>query len=153
MLNERMFPWMSAIALPLTVAVVGHFVTRSIESARLDSEYVKLAVSVLTVPAQPEKSGVDQQREDLKRWAVDILNARSPVHLTASSAAGLQRLPALRLGPADPPPSSLTAECKPPDALKAGATSSELASWTSEWIRAYGCENSKRTALIQAWPR
>jgi hypothetical protein len=34
-----------------------------------------------------------------------------------------------------------------------GATAKDLVHWTMSWIGAYGCEKSKRTALIEAWPR
>jgi hypothetical protein len=37
--------------------------------------------------------------------------------------------------------------------LPEGATAKDLTIWTMGWISAYGCEKSKRTALIESWPR
>jgi hypothetical protein len=34
-----------------------------------------------------------------------------------------------------------------------GATAQDLAQWALGWISAYGCERSKRAALIEAWPK
>jgi hypothetical protein len=43
--------------------------------------------------------------------------------------------------------------CLAPGELASGATALELSKWAVEWIDAYGCERSKRAALIEAWPR
>lgn len=53
----------------------------------------------------------------------------------------------------DPPPVALVTACLKPSDLPEGATARDLVNWTMEWIGAYGCEKSKRTALIEAWPR
>lgn len=53
----------------------------------------------------------------------------------------------------DPPPVALVSKCATPDRLPEGATAQDLAAWTVGWIGAYGCERSKRQALVEAWPR
>ena len=53
----------------------------------------------------------------------------------------------------DPPPVALVTACLRPGDLPETATAKDLAVWTMAWIGAYGCEKSKRTALIEAWPR
>lgn len=53
----------------------------------------------------------------------------------------------------DPPPVALVTACSRPDSLPEGATAQDLAEWTVGWMGAYGCERSKRAALIEAWPR
>jgi hypothetical protein len=53
----------------------------------------------------------------------------------------------------DPPPVALVTGCLKPDDMPEGATAKDLVHWTMAWIGAYGCEKSKRTALIEAWPR
>jgi len=40
-----------------------------------------------------------------------------------------------------------------PPPLEGEATARELAAWTMLWIRTAVCENAKRRALIDAWPR
>lgn len=56
-------------------------------------------------------------------------------------------------GKIDPPPANLTMACVAPGDLVDGATALELSKWVAEWIDVYGCERSKRAALIEAWPK
>ena len=53
----------------------------------------------------------------------------------------------------DPPPVALVTECRPPGELPAESTARDLALWAVEWIGAYGCERSKRKALLESWPK
>jgi hypothetical protein len=53
----------------------------------------------------------------------------------------------------DAPPVALVTACLRPGDLPETATAKDLAAWTMAWIGAYGCEKSKRTALIESWPR
>lgn len=53
----------------------------------------------------------------------------------------------------DPPPVLLTMPCLVPDALKAKATAQDLAAWAVQWMGAYWCEQDRRAALLEAWPR
>lgn len=53
----------------------------------------------------------------------------------------------------DPPPVLLTMPCLAPEDLKAKATAQDLAAWTVQWMGAYWCEQDRRAALIEAWPK
>lgn len=53
----------------------------------------------------------------------------------------------------DPPPVVLTVECLTPDDLPDDATALDLSKWALAWVWSFGCERSKRQALIEAWPR
>lgn len=53
----------------------------------------------------------------------------------------------------DPPPVLLVTQCARPGELPSGATAQDLVTWTVGWMGAYGCERSKRAALIEAWPK
>jgi hypothetical protein len=48
---------------------------------------------------------------------------------------------------------ALVTACLRPGDLPETATAKDLAVWTMAWIGAYGCEKSKRTALIESWPK
>lgn len=48
---------------------------------------------------------------------------------------------------------ALVTACLKPGDMPEGATAKDLVHWTMGWIGAYGCERSKRAALIEAWPR
>ena len=52
----------------------------------------------------------------------------------------------------DPPPVALVTKCAEPGPF-AGRSAQDLAEWTVGWIGAYGCERSKRAALVEAWPK
>lgn len=47
----------------------------------------------------------------------------------------------------------LVTQCLRPGELPGGATAQDLVTWTVGWMAAYGCERSKRAALIEAWPK
>ena len=66
---------------------------------------------------------------------------------------GCSTTPAHAPAKIDPPPVALVTACAAPEPLQSGATAQDLALWTVGWIGAYGCERSKRTALVEAWPR
>lgn len=53
----------------------------------------------------------------------------------------------------DPPPVALAMPCETPADLAPTATAKDLATWATLWIEAYGCERSRRAALLQSWPR
>lgn len=53
----------------------------------------------------------------------------------------------------DPPPVVLVTQCQRPGEMPGGATAQDLVTWTVGWMAAYGCERSKRAALIEAWPK
>lgn len=48
---------------------------------------------------------------------------------------------------------ALVTACATPPDLPEGPTAQALAEWVMGWVGAYGCERSKRAALVEAWPR
>lgn len=50
-------------------------------------------------------------------------------------------------------PVGLASPCTVPDSLAGSVTAQDLIGWTMEWINAFACERSKRSALVEAWPR
>ncbi|WP_295977637.1 DUF4019 domain-containing protein [uncultured Variovorax sp.] len=72
-----------AIAVPLVVALFGWLIQRQLATQNLSRDYVQLAVSILKEPKKED----DQQ---LRQWAVDLLNAHSPVKLGESVSTKLQ---------------------------------------------------------------
>ena len=62
----------SAVAIPLAIAVVGWWVQSSMKSEEIKIDYVQMAVGILK----------DQERkkdDDLRKWAVSVLDKNSPV--------------------------------------------------------------------------
>lgn len=91
------FKWLTGIGIPvgltLGIALAGWLITTSIERAKIDSDYVRIALSILT----PEKhAGKDQDSDKpqdsemaLRGWAVRLLNARSPEAFTPAEQEAL----------------------------------------------------------------
>lgn len=70
---ERLSKIFSIAAIPVLLAVFGWIVQDRLATRHVNREYVQLAVSILS---NPETSEIDRP---LRGWAVDLLNAHSPV--------------------------------------------------------------------------
>lgn len=53
----------------------------------------------------------------------------------------------------EPPPATAVQACEIPDALSIGDSAQVLASKTLLWIKSYGCAETKRKILLEAWPK
>ncbi len=84
--NENIIQWLSGLGLPIALIISSWLVSTSIENTKVDSEYVKLAISILNNDAN--KSGTPQtqratpEKEAMRLWAIRVLDAKSPVKLT-----------------------------------------------------------------------
>lgn len=76
--SERLEFWkqiaqiVSALAIPVVLALIGFFVQRSLADAGLKKDYVQMALNVLN--SQPTK-----ENEQLREWAISVLDKNSPV--------------------------------------------------------------------------
>lgn len=76
--TDRLESWkqiaqiISALAIPLVLALIGFYVQRSLAESGLKKDYVQMALSVLSEP--PTK-----QNEQLRKWAIAVLDKNSPV--------------------------------------------------------------------------
>ena len=68
---EQLAKIASLFALPVVVAILGYIVQKQLASDNLSRDYVQLAVGVLKEKKQPGD-------EELRRWAVNLLNSNSP---------------------------------------------------------------------------
>jgi hypothetical protein len=62
----------SAIAIPLAIAVVGWWVQASLKSEDIKKDYVQMALGIL-------QSDEQQENQDLRKWAVTVLDENAPV--------------------------------------------------------------------------
>jgi hypothetical protein len=79
--NSPMFSWLSGLGIPIAIVVTGWLITTSIENAKLDSEYVKIALSILsskTKTADGKIAPFTAEEKTLREWAVRLLNRKSP---------------------------------------------------------------------------
>lgn len=74
----------SAIAIPFVLAIVGYFIQRQLANEGLKKDYVSIATSIL------KESSVNQEPE-LRRWAVTMLDANSPIPFSTKAKEGLER--------------------------------------------------------------
>ena len=73
----------SALAIPIVIAIGGWLIQQSISTQSVNKDYVTLALSILEKP----KSQVDPS---IRAWAVDLLNKASPLSLPASAIVSLK---------------------------------------------------------------
>lgn len=82
----------ATIAIPIVVALIGHWYTTSLKEKEFGVRYVELAISILTEEPQAHTQAI-------RTWAIEVVNAYSSVKI--SQAAKTQMLNnALRIEPA-----------------------------------------------------
>jgi hypothetical protein len=89
----------SAIAIPLVLALAGYFIQQKLAGDGLKKDYVAIATSIL-------KEDSKIQEPDLRRWAVAVLELNSPIPFNAKVKEGLESGNAFRIAfpIAYPPP-------------------------------------------------
>lgn len=79
--HNTLLQWLSGLGIPFAILLCGWWVLGSNESAKLNSEYVRIALGLLSKPVE-YKDGVAKAptTEDLalKRWAIRLLDSKSP---------------------------------------------------------------------------
>ncbi len=97
---------LSLVAIPTVIAILGWIGQETLAARNLNRDYVRLAVSVLT-EKDPKKL-----TPGLRAWAVDMLNANSPVPIPKDVIAELKAGEALLPAPPPPgpPPASLPSQ-------------------------------------------
>jgi hypothetical protein len=90
--QDKLLAWLAGLGLPLSIAFVGWLVTTTIESSKLDSEYVKIALGILAAQTK-DKDGklIEPTSEELalKNWAVRLLDLRSPEKFSSDEKLAL----------------------------------------------------------------
>ncbi len=64
----------SSIAIPIVLALVGHWYTAAQNAREFGLQYVELAVSILAQEPQ-------QHNRELRAWAADVINIHSSIKL------------------------------------------------------------------------
>ena len=81
---ERISRTVSIAAIPIVVAFGGWIIQRQLQNQTVGAAYVNLAVTILE---NPDKAKVPNE---LREWAVDLLNNNSPTKLNAQAVASLK---------------------------------------------------------------
>src|SRR5215469_10170391 len=81
---ERISRALSIAAIPVVLGVGGWIIQRSLQNQTVGAAYVNLAVTMLE---NPDKSKVPNE---LREWAVDLLNDNSPTKLNPKAVASLK---------------------------------------------------------------
>lgn len=80
---ERTARIASLVAIPVVIAIIGGLIQETLSRSTVSRDYVQLAVSVLTA----DKNKTPQE---LRSWAVDLLNENSPVKFSKEVADRLK---------------------------------------------------------------
>ena len=90
--HTMLIQWLSGLGFPIAFVLLGWIVSRGIESARLECEYVRMALGVLAKePKATETTNSELPADELalRMWAVRLLNRKAPEPFTASEQKAL----------------------------------------------------------------
>ena len=96
--NATIIGWLAGIGIPLAIVFAGWLITTSIETSKLDSEYVKIALGVLAAKEKSADGKLVESTADekvLKQWAVRLLNKKSPEKFTKEEQDALLQSPGI----------------------------------------------------------
>ena len=83
--HTTLIQWLSGLGIPVAIIFAGWLISNRIESAKLDSEYVRMALALLKKEG-PKDDGADAELSAeqiaLRMWAVRLLNRKSPEKFT-----------------------------------------------------------------------
>ena len=136
---------LSAVAIPIVIAVVGWQVQSSMSSESIKKDYVQMAIGIL----RDESKRNDEQ---MRRWAVDVLNKNSPVPFSRDLQDKLAQ-GAMIVAPSFPsPPASLM---QPPVKLEPlpGEGNATVGDLLRSTVENYGrChQNANTLEFLQKW--
>ena len=72
----------ASVLVPVAIALVGHFYTSAIKQAENNVKYTELAISIL-------KENPTDENDEVREWAVDVINEYSGVSMSADVRAQL----------------------------------------------------------------
>lgn len=70
-----------AILTPVTIALVGAWIQSSVADRGIERDYAEMAISILR--------GTDPKEQDLRAWALQVLDETSPIRVTGDTRAKL----------------------------------------------------------------
>src|SRR5215467_15201186 len=77
----------AAVLIPIVLAVVGNAYTTAIKEREIQGRFVELALNIL-------KDEPTKENENIRKWAVQVINAYSGVPLSAAAESDLvQKVP------------------------------------------------------------
>ena len=138
---------LSLIAIPIVIAIVGWYVQASISTEGIKKDYVQIAIGIL-------KDNEKQKDDELRKWAVAVLDKNSPVRFSSDLRDKLEKGVVFVSSPFPEPPLALM---KPPLKLqplpeKKSVTGKDLLLNT---VENYGrCdENAITLEYLQKWAK
>ena len=90
--NSSLIAWLGGLGIPFAVIVVGWLITSSIETSKLESEYVRMALGILTAHEKTADGKLLPLTDDekvLRQWAIRLLNRKAPEKFTEEEQKAL----------------------------------------------------------------
>lgn len=84
--------WLGGLGLPISVIIAGWLITSGTETSKLESEYVRMALGILTSQEKTQNGSpppLTDEEKALRQWAVRLLNRKSPEKFTEEEQKGL----------------------------------------------------------------
>jgi len=80
---RTLVPIMKTLAVPAAIAVIGALINHSLATTDVRLKYVELAVTTLS-------AGEDEVDQELRAWAVKVLQEYAPIPFAPETAQGLE---------------------------------------------------------------
>jgi hypothetical protein len=135
----------SSVAIPIVIALVGWWVQSSISTEGIKKDYVQMAIGIL-------KDTEKQKDEEMRKWAVSVLDKNSPVPFSEELRNKLEKGSVYVRLPFPEPPKTLMEpplEFKERDKTKL-FTEKELHLWITENWGRYE-RNRIKLVFLQDW--
>ncbi|MDD3022165.1 MAG: hypothetical protein PHX61_14485 [Alphaproteobacteria bacterium] len=97
--DRPVFKWLIGLGIPIAISFgisfSGWLITRSIEGSKIDYEYVRLSIDILSNETRKsndtnENARMKEDNKLLRNWAIRVLDSKSPIKFTEEEKKALQ---------------------------------------------------------------
>ncbi|MCX7096755.1 MAG: hypothetical protein NTV43_02485 [Methylococcales bacterium] len=90
--NDILIQWLAGIGIPVALVFSSWLITTSSERTKVDSEYVRIALSILATEQKSDDNAIRNDQLALRRWAIRLLNKKSPEKFTDEEQNALLKM-------------------------------------------------------------
>jgi hypothetical protein len=90
--HSSLIAWLGGLGIPIALIAAGWLISTNTESSKLESEYVRMALSILTAQdrvSDGKRPPLTNEEIALRQWAVRLLNRQSPEKFTEEEQKAL----------------------------------------------------------------
>lgn len=90
--HSSLIAWLGGLGIPVALIVAGWLISTKTEGSKLESEYVRIALNILTAQdrvSDGKRPPLTNEEIALRQWAVRLLNRQSPEKFTEEEQKAL----------------------------------------------------------------